>query len=84
MKLEEKKYIADLFKARFPFLYIASWEENRIIESISDIVAEADLIHTKRNVYVWGVTTGLSYTKFHINTLNHKSSDQNDRCSFLS
>lgn len=62
MKLEEKKYIADLFKARFPFLYIASWEENRIIESISDIVAEADLIHTKRNVYVWGVTTGfLSY-----------------------
>lgn len=65
MKTEEKKYISDLFKARFPFLYIASWEEARIIESIADIVVDESLIHTKRQVYVWGQTTGfLSFETF--------------------
>lgn len=58
MTTEEKIYIADLFKARFPFMYIASWEENRIVEALLDIVSDADMIHTVRKVYAWGQTTG--------------------------
>ena len=34
MNTMEMKYIADLFKARFPFLYIASWEETRIVDTL--------------------------------------------------
>lgn len=64
MDSTETKYIADLFKARFPFLYIASWEENRVIETLSDIVTNVDLIHTKRKIYVWSQTNGfISYEK---------------------
>ena len=32
-----KKHIANLFRARFPIIYIESWEENRIIEMLQDI-----------------------------------------------
>lgn len=58
MELEEKIYLADLFKARFPYIYIDSWEENRVIENLCQIVDDISLIHTKRQVYVWKMTTG--------------------------
>lgn len=58
MKAEEKKYIADLFKARFPFLYIASWEENRVVDSLADLISDKEVIRTTRKLFVWGQTDG--------------------------
>lgn len=58
MNITEMKYIADLFKARFSFLYIASWEETRIIDTLTEIANDSELIHTNRKVYSWSQTTG--------------------------
>ena len=58
LKIEEKKYIGDLFKARFPFLYIASWEESRIIDSLAELVSDTALVRTTRKLFVWGQTDG--------------------------
>lgn len=56
---ETEQKLANLFKARFPIIYIESWEENRVIDLIQNIAEDADLIKTTRNVYVWSSTVGL-------------------------
>ena len=50
---------ANLFKARFPYVYINTWEEQRAENLISDIAANEGYIKTKRFVYVWTQTDGL-------------------------
>lgn len=55
-----RRTIADLFKARFPFLYIQTWEEDRVVSEVAAVVAAASLIKTPRNLYVWSATTGLA------------------------
>ncbi|MBR6616614.1 MAG: AAA family ATPase [Oscillospiraceae bacterium] len=54
-----KKHLANLFRARFPFIYISSWEETRLCNLISDLAADQQLIRTARKVYVWSETTGI-------------------------
>lgn len=54
-----KKYLTNLFRARFPFVYISSWEETRIIQLIKEI-ADSDEIKKKRDVIVWSCTDGLN------------------------
>lgn len=56
--LEFKKTISNLLKARFPCLYIPSWEEDRLLTIINDIARDSSLIKTKRNVFTWKITTG--------------------------
>lgn len=56
---ETEEQLANLFKARFPIIYIESWEENRVIDLIQSIAENTDLIKTTRTVYVWSSTTGL-------------------------
>ncbi len=31
---QTEQHLANLFKARFPIIYIETWEENRIVEMI--------------------------------------------------
>ena len=55
--------IANLFKARFPFLYLATWEEDRALAMISSIASNSELIKTPRKVITWKVTEGISEEK---------------------
>lgn len=54
-----EQHIANLLKAKFPIIYIESWEENRIVEMISNICHDKEVIKTDRIVYVWSMTTGI-------------------------
>ena len=57
-KEDVKKHLSNLFKARFPIIYIPTWEENRIIETLSYIAETENLIKTKRILYIWSQTQG--------------------------
>lgn len=57
--LEFKKTISNLLKARFSCLYIPSWEEDRLLTIIGDVVRDSSLIKTKREIFTWKITTGL-------------------------
>ncbi|GAB1354401.1 AAA family ATPase [Erysipelotrichia bacterium] len=51
--------LANFLRARFPILYIPTWEEERVILTISSVVADETLIKTVRKVFVWASTTGI-------------------------
>lgn len=55
-----KKSLANLLRARFPLLYISTWEEFRVLDIIKDVCRDAELIRTPRKVYEWTVTEGLT------------------------
>jgi len=52
------KELCDLLRARFPFINITTYEEERLINDLTRIVTTPDLIHTVRNVYVWKLSEG--------------------------
>jgi len=52
------KELCDLLRARFPFIHITTYEEERIINEIKRIVSTEELIHTTRNVYIWKLSEG--------------------------
>ena len=54
-----KEYITNLLKARFPFIYISTWEEGRVTELIQEIASDEEKIKTLRTVYTWTQTQGL-------------------------
>ena len=54
-----KKIVANLLKARFPYLYIQTWEEDRILSLIRSVAHDVELIKTPRDVLTWRVTTGI-------------------------
>lgn len=58
-KTNIEEYIANLFRARFPFIYIPSWEENRVVDLISNIASNSYLIKRTREIYTWTSTEGL-------------------------
>ena len=53
------KLLANLLKARFPYLYIQTWEEDRVLLMIRSIAKEESLIKTFREVFTWKLTTGI-------------------------
>lgn len=60
IKLSEFKILlSNLLKARFPYIYIPTWEEDRVLSKINDIATDEDKIRTKRKVFTWRVTSGL-------------------------
>ncbi|MFA7577086.1 MAG: AAA family ATPase [Candidatus Muiribacteriota bacterium] len=52
------KSLCDLLKARFSIIYIPTFEENRLIDTIDKIVKNENEIKTVRTVYIWTVTNG--------------------------
>jgi SpoVK/Ycf46/Vps4 family AAA+-type ATPase len=58
--LKFQKTLANLLRARFPYLYISTWEENRVLALIYSVSKNADLIRTTRNVFEWSLTDGLA------------------------
>jgi hypothetical protein len=55
-----KKYLANMFKARFPYVYISTWEEERAISVIDSVAKDAALIKTPRVTYIWSQTDGMA------------------------
>lgn len=50
--------LALLFRARFPVLYVESFEEPRVLAEITRVASDANLMRTVRPVYVWSATRG--------------------------
>jgi len=50
---------ANLLRARFPYIYVGSWEEERVMGLIRDVARNAELVRTPRTVFTWSVTDGL-------------------------
>lgn len=50
--------LALLMRARFPLLYVESYEEPRVLAEITRVAADANLMRTTRPVYVWRATSG--------------------------
>ncbi len=55
---EFERTFANLLRARFPFLYISTWEESRVISLIESVAGNAGLIRTTRKVFEWSLTEG--------------------------
>lgn len=55
-----QRTLANLLRARFSFLYVSTWEENRILALIHEVAREAALVRTPRKVYEWSLTSGLT------------------------
>ncbi|HEX5993542.1 MAG TPA: hypothetical protein VFY84_00230, partial [Jiangellales bacterium] len=51
--------LTQLLKARFPLLYIESYEEQRVVDAITAVAHDGDRIRTARSVWVWSLTRGL-------------------------
>lgn len=50
--------IANLIRARFPYLYITTYEEERVTAEIKKIVKNPAKIKFEREVYIWTQTNG--------------------------
>ncbi|GIP17691.1 ATPase [Paenibacillus montaniterrae] len=55
-----KAHISNLMRARFSFIYISTWEEERALSLISTVATTESLIKTQRKVFTWSVTNGLA------------------------
>ena len=44
-ELKFEKALANLLRARFPYLYTSTWEENRVMALISSVAKNTELIH---------------------------------------
>jgi SpoVK/Ycf46/Vps4 family AAA+-type ATPase len=51
--------LANLLKARFPYLYIQTWEEDRVLSLIRSVAQDTELIKTPREVFTWRLTNGI-------------------------
>ena len=43
-----------LIRARYPLIYVVTWEEGRVLGLVGDLAAQRD-----KKVFEWSVTTGL-------------------------
>ena len=73
--------LATLFKARFPYVYIPTWEEKRAIEFIRSIAYSEDIIKHERMLYIWAQTTGFVSDKNE--TIISKTTDPIDAMNFV-
>jgi len=51
--------LAQLLKARFPVLYIESYEEQRVLAEVAAVAGDPAALRTPRPVWIWSVTDGL-------------------------
>ena len=59
----DNKFISQLtrlFRARFPYIYLTTFEEERAISLIKNIASSEKLVRVPREVYIWTQTTGFT------------------------
>lgn len=55
-----RENLENLLKARFPLIYIESYEEQRVLAEITAVVSDNDRLRTPRRLMVWSSTDGLT------------------------
>lgn len=60
-------YFSSLVNAGFPYVYIPSYEEERVMVAISRVINSQDLVKIQRKIYEWTQTTGLRTSNKRIN-----------------
>jgi len=55
-----QKRLSHLLRARFPYLYLSTWEEDRALSIIHSVAKDQSLIKTPRKVFTWSLTTGMT------------------------
>lgn len=74
--IHELKQLDTMIRARYPIIYIISWEEFRVIEKISE------LFENDRDIYVWSITHG--FRKFNeYQTVNDATRDPINALNFI-
>lgn len=58
-KREFRDSLTLFFEARFPVLYIESFEEARVIEDVTAVASDAGRLRTPRPVWIWSATGGI-------------------------
>ncbi|HEX4328738.1 MAG TPA: AAA family ATPase [Burkholderiales bacterium] len=48
-----------LLRARFPYIYVGTWEEERVLGLIREVARDAARVRTPRAVFTWSLTDGL-------------------------
>jgi ATP-dependent 26S proteasome regulatory subunit len=51
------QHVTQLCRARFPFIYVRTWEEERVI---SELMGVADRLAPRRLVFTWSIVDGLA------------------------
>lgn len=65
VKYKTGQLLANLLKARFPYLYFQTWEEERAVSLINSVASNIQLIKTPRQIFEWKITTGMFDLKGH-------------------
>ena len=61
---EFEQKLANLVNAGFPYVYISSYEEERVIRSIERALADRTLIRSERKLYIWTMTGSQGYGRW--------------------
>ena len=59
----DNKFVSQLarfFRARFPYIYLTTFEEERAINLVKNISSSEKLVKIPRNVYIWTQTNGFT------------------------
>lgn len=56
-KFEEK--LANLINAGFPYIYIPSYEEERVMAAVNRVLSTQTLVRNPRKIYTWAQTSGI-------------------------
>ena len=59
IQTEFAKNFSNLVNAGFPYIYIPSYEEERVTVSIRNILADRELIKNERKLFIWTQTDGI-------------------------
>lgn len=52
------KELAALIKARFPIIYVVTWEEKRFVDTVKAMLQDTSLFNKPRSVWEWTVVDG--------------------------
>ncbi len=73
MNNELNKKLSNLIRARFPYLYITTYEEDRVSDAIREVATDEKQVKIPREIYTWTQTKGI-YSE------TDKKSVQNTSC----
>ncbi|MCP4692496.1 MAG: AAA family ATPase [Desulfobacterales bacterium] len=74
----QDKNIEILIRSRYPILYIVSWEEPRVMETLKDIGA-----HTGKKVFEWSCSGGIAPVGTPMDAMKNRSSATRDPLNAL-
>lgn len=69
----QMKELEVLVRARYPLIYVISWEEQRVLAQVSKIASKLG-----KNVFEWSITTGLVPAGTSIQTQKHRDTATQD------